>query len=191
MITSEFNSAVAKQDLLMVRIMLKDSFVIDPSLRQFKEMFQYANGRLPTLLVPYDGEPLESDCRKWDKKALNMELVKLVNNFSRERINHLRSVVSHIYAPQLTQNQVPPRTTTTPTNSVMVSGHGAPVTTTSNKSPDTSQKAIQQMQQEAERITRIYQQAIDTKTWSVKNIDDMERSAKALLNAICSYKQKR
>ena len=59
MLSEEFKSAVSSKNLLLVRIMLKDSLLIDPSFKLFDEMlyFSQSNG-LQELVVAFDGETL-------------------------------------------------------------------------------------------------------------------------------------
>jgi len=97
MLSPEFNSAIQNGNLLRVRIMLKDSLIVDPTFVQFNEMFAYARQTLPTILVPFDNGDLEDDCSKWDKDLMNMELVEIVNNFSEARIDHLKKVISIVF----------------------------------------------------------------------------------------------
>lgn len=101
MISQEFKSAVANKNLLRTRIMLKDSFVVDPTFTQLREMLSYAKRMLPDLMVPFDDDPLEEDQTKWNHEVMNMELVQLVNNFSETRIAHLQKVVSKVIAPEI------------------------------------------------------------------------------------------
>ena len=54
MVSPEFKAVISKKNLLRVRIMLKDSFVVDPTFVQLDEMLSYAKNNLPGLLVPYD-----------------------------------------------------------------------------------------------------------------------------------------
>ena len=88
MVSQEFKASVADKNLLRTRIMLKDSFVVDPTFVQLDEMLSYARGHLPDLFIPFDGECLENDIAKWNRDVMNEELVRLVTNFSEIRINH-------------------------------------------------------------------------------------------------------
>ena len=96
MVSQEFKASVADKNLLRTRIMLKDSFVVDPTLAQFDEMLSYASGHLPDLFTQFDGEYLENDISKWNRDVMNEELVRLVTNFSKTRIDHLKKVVSKV-----------------------------------------------------------------------------------------------
>ena len=74
MVSPEFYSAVKTGNLLRVRIMLKDSLIVDPTFAQFNEMLAYARVEIPELLEPYDKGTLEDNSDKWDKDLMNMEL---------------------------------------------------------------------------------------------------------------------
>ncbi|WP_278543737.1 hypothetical protein [Gemmiger formicilis] len=94
--TTEFKSSVESGNLLRTRIMLKDSFVTDPTCVQLDALLSYAKEKLPGIIVPYDGDALEKDSSKWNLAVMNLELVQLVNNFSQERIDHLKKVVGTV-----------------------------------------------------------------------------------------------
>ena len=81
MISPEFKAAIKGNNLLRTRIMLKDSFVLDPTFAQLDKMLAYARQYLPDLLVPFDKGTLENNTEKWDKAVMNEELVGLVTNF--------------------------------------------------------------------------------------------------------------
>ena len=101
MISPEFIAAVDNKNLLLTRIMLKDSMVVDPTMEQFTERFDYAKRKLPDLMMKYDGEELESDCSKWTVQIMNIELVELINNFSQERLQHLQEIIRVLYASEI------------------------------------------------------------------------------------------
>ena len=101
MLSQEFKATVSDKNLLRTRIMLKDSFVVDPTFVQLDEMLSYARVYLPGLFVPFDGECLENDEAKWNDNVMNEELVQLVTNFSETRINHLKKVVSKVLKPEI------------------------------------------------------------------------------------------
>lgn len=94
MISPEFSRAVKDENLILTRIMLKDSLIVDTSFTQFDEMLFYAKRELANLTVPYDGKSLENDSSKWNVNLMNIELVELINNFSEIRIEHLKKVIN-------------------------------------------------------------------------------------------------
>lgn len=103
MISREFLENIESGDLMTVRSALLDDLIIDRTFKTFDEDFKAANERLE-LLVPFDGEPLETDPEKWDKKYLNQQKVALMVNFSEKRIVHLKAVISKVMPPDLSRN---------------------------------------------------------------------------------------
>lgn len=96
-ITKEFVEAVENGKLLRVRIMLKDILLVDPTATKFEEMESYANSKTGNLYDEHDEEKLNYDVTCWDEDYLNKQMVNVVNNFSKERIELLKGMVRHIY----------------------------------------------------------------------------------------------
>ena len=97
MIANEFVNAVESNDVLMARIMLKDSLLVDPTFREFNEMLAYAESKMD-IYEEHDGETLKNDASAWSKDYMNEQLMQLVNNFSKERIALLKRICGKIYA---------------------------------------------------------------------------------------------
>lgn len=96
-ISPEFMDAVNNNNGLLTRIMLKDSMVVDPTLEQYNERIKYASAHMSDLFDLHDGEKLNYDVSAWTKNYMNQELVALIDNFSRERLDLLKKMVRHIY----------------------------------------------------------------------------------------------
>lgn len=96
-VAEEFKSAVSAGNRTMVRIMLKDSLLVDKSFVSFNEMLAYAEKRMDNLYDVHDGEVLIEEPDKWNKDYMNQQLFAVVSNFSKERLNLLKKIVSHIY----------------------------------------------------------------------------------------------
>lgn len=60
MLSPDYITAIKSGALLRARIMLKDSLIVDPTFAQFNEMLAYTRREMPNLLVPHDGEILET-----------------------------------------------------------------------------------------------------------------------------------
>lgn len=93
-LTKAFYEAVDSGDVQSVRIMMKDSLLIDPSFDQFDEMEKKANS-LQDLYEAHDGRDFQ-DKKTWDDNYMNKLMVQVVNNFSHERVEHLKEVVHHL-----------------------------------------------------------------------------------------------
>ena len=106
MINEDFKNAVMSKDIDSVRIMLKDSLLLDPTGKLFNELFSLANTSLSNnLLEKHDGENFVLDKSKWTKDYLNEEMVKLIYNFSPERIDLLKSMCKEIYADYIQEQE--------------------------------------------------------------------------------------
>lgn len=103
-ITKEFEDAVSNGDKLLVRIMLKDIMLIDTTLKKFDEMLTYAERRMDCIYDVHDDEILLQTQAKWTKEYLNNQMVAVVNNFSKERIELLRKMVQFLYPNKKNEN---------------------------------------------------------------------------------------
>lgn len=102
-LSNEFKNAVEQSKTTRVKIMLKDSLLLDKSCREFDEMLGYANEKMGALIDNHDGEQFKSS-EDWDEDYLNDEMVAVVNNFSKERIDLLKSIVKKLYADRATES---------------------------------------------------------------------------------------
>lgn len=96
-LTKDFIDAVQEEKIIRVRIMLKDSLLIDPTGAQFDEMNKYAEDSMEGLYTEHDGDPLNFDVNAWNENYLNQQMVTVVNNFSKERIELLKGMVRYLY----------------------------------------------------------------------------------------------
>lgn len=177
MLSPEYVSTIKDQNLLRARIMLKDSLLVDPTFVQFDEMLTYARNMLPDIVAPFDGDMPETDQNKWDVALMNVEMVELVNNFSDVRIRHLKQVVSKVVAVESTKKQekkaVDRTTHTTPPKDLNV-----------------RRQALSKMGAGANRVEKLMRDAERRgNRWSLAQVEDMERAARQILNAIKEYKE--
>jgi hypothetical protein len=101
-LTKEFVEAVSQGNLLRVKIMLKDSLLVDTSFNQFNEMLSYAEPRLSGIWVSDDED---DDVFSQSPEELNTILAGLVNNFSKRRVTHLKGMINKLYSSQPKPNQ--------------------------------------------------------------------------------------
>lgn len=106
-ISNEFKEACDKGDKIMVRIMLKNIMLVDPSLAEFQEMLDYAEKTMPDLYDEHDGEELLYNIKQWTTDYMNEQMVVVVNNFSKERVKLLKLIVKYLYGdkPQNTETK--------------------------------------------------------------------------------------
>lgn len=92
-ITQSFYNAVNEKDIKTIRIMMKDSLLSDPSFELFEQMREVAKN-VEGLFDDHDGTILIEDTEQWNERLLSKLMVQLVNNFSEERIGHLKKMVT-------------------------------------------------------------------------------------------------
>lgn len=96
-LNQEFIKAVEEHDALLVRIMLKDSLIVDPTFVEFDFMLEFAKQSILELFDDHDSEVFKSDKTEWNKEYLNSQMVQVIRNFSKERITLLREMCRFLY----------------------------------------------------------------------------------------------
>lgn len=91
-ITNSFKKAVDDGDVKDIRIMMKESLLVDPSFADFNEKSSYAKNILG-VYVAHDGRELNSDESTWDDNYMDKLMSQLSTNFSQERVGHLKKVI--------------------------------------------------------------------------------------------------
>lgn len=94
-ITNAFINAVAVGNVRGIRIMMKDSLLVDPTFVEFNQMEQYARN-MNGLYDEHDGRELKEDEASWNDDYMNKLMVQVVGNFSHERIGRLKEIVRHL-----------------------------------------------------------------------------------------------
>lgn len=98
MINKKFEEAVKQKNKSLIRLMIKNSLLMDPSLKEFDELIIVAEkGFKDSLYDKHDGEEFKSLNSDWNKEYLNNQLVRLIKNFSKERIDLLKKMCQYIY----------------------------------------------------------------------------------------------
>lgn len=144
---TKFKEAVGQKDTLQVRIMLKNCLLL-ASEKDFNEMLSYAQRELPTLVDVHDGE--EPKPRKeWNRAYLDQQMVRLVSNFSRERIHLLQEMVTKLYGER------PPR-------------NGGPSTGKGGRLKRALKRAAEKVAETGKKVLNVYK---DTKESIRRNFD--------------------
>lgn len=104
-ISQEFRNAVEDKNNLLVRIMLKDNMVLDPSMKEFNEMILYAENNIEDLYDEHDGEIFSNNKEDWTKEYMDEQMVNVIINFSKERIELLKKVCRYLYSDRIKKHQ--------------------------------------------------------------------------------------
>ena len=94
-LTDSFREAVLSGDVVSVRIMMEDSLLADRTFATFNEM-EKAAASMEGLYDEHDGEELVEDHSLWNDDYMNSQMVKVLSNFSHERLDHLKQVVRYL-----------------------------------------------------------------------------------------------
>lgn len=104
MISPQFQSAAKSQDTERIKIMMKNSLSTDLTFNQFQSMLDFAMENVPGLIDTHDEIEFE-DKSMWNKQYANYLKEDLMDNFSAERIEHIKEVQQHVYADELKKQQ--------------------------------------------------------------------------------------
>lgn len=94
-LSETFCNAVKSGDVTRVRIMMKDSLLLDLTFRNFSEMEAYTRV-MPGLYDEHDGREVITDKSEWDDDYMNLLMAQVIYNFSHERIEHLKNVIRYL-----------------------------------------------------------------------------------------------
>lgn len=90
-----WQKAVEENSVRKVRIMLKDSLLVDPSFKRFNDRLK-ASQSVKGLFDEHDGKELIQDRSQWNTAYMDRLMVQVVDNFSHERLEHLKKVVRYV-----------------------------------------------------------------------------------------------
>ena len=177
-ISSEFAQAVRGGKKLRVKIMLKDSLLVDKTFRLFDEMQAYASAQGVSPWADAD-IPLEKAEKPWTEDTMNYELTALVSDFTKEHVNYVKAIIAEVYKLNLSVQQ-PVRTATS----------SQPVSQSVNR-PTTgimgTEDPHKTILNEASSINRILRNNKDEATgkriWMNEDIDRIRRHAQKIVDA--------
>lgn len=104
-ISSEFQNAVKEKNILRIRIMLKDSLLIDRSFSMFKKMLEHTEKQGVKVLMDAR-DSLERVDGPWTVEVMNSELTSLVGDFTEEHIQYVKDIIINIYG-EVSQEEIP------------------------------------------------------------------------------------
>lgn len=94
-VTNAFYEAVQSGNVCRVRIMMQDSLLLDPTFVEYNAM-EKAAASMERLYDEHDGKELIEDRNLWNDDYMNKVMVKVLSNFSHERLDHLKEVVRYL-----------------------------------------------------------------------------------------------
>jgi hypothetical protein len=95
-VSNDLIKAVENRNLLRVKLILKNSFIIDPTGETFNKLLEFTLNRIPDLFDNHDGELFKEE-ENWTEGYFNEETVKIIDNFSKERVLLLKAMADKLF----------------------------------------------------------------------------------------------
>lgn len=96
-VSKEFIQAIKEKNELRIRLMLKNSLLLDTSFRSFWEMVRVAESNGIEVWMENSGHPLERKSKPWSMDDMNYEITAVVNDFTEEHIRYLMDIIGEVY----------------------------------------------------------------------------------------------
>ena len=98
--SEDFERAVTEKNKLVVVTILQGNLLVDKTFKYFDEMCEYAERKIKNLYDEHNGEVfLEKS--EWNKSYMDRQMTILIRNFSKERIKHLKNIITKLYSPKI------------------------------------------------------------------------------------------
>ena len=100
MISNEFKENVNSRNVFTIRSALIDYLIMDTSFKKFDEAIEYTKQQHIEILEPFSEseiDSIEQNSDKWSNDYLNRQKCGLIDNFSQERIEHLKKVILKVF----------------------------------------------------------------------------------------------
>lgn len=95
-LSKQFTDALESGNVLQIKLMLKNSLILDSSGKMFDEMLNETIKKQTGFWEDHDGEVFKAE-DAWDESYFNEQMVKVVGNFSKERIQLLRQMTKKLF----------------------------------------------------------------------------------------------
>ncbi len=97
-VPNAFKKAVDENNIRGMRIMLKNSLLVDHTFSEANSMLNYAKGVSGLFDDQNDKHKvIVNDSSKWDDNYMNSVMVDIIHNFTHERWEHLKKVVRKLH----------------------------------------------------------------------------------------------
>ena len=100
-----FEEALRKNNILKIRLMMKNSLLYDPSFKSFDEMEKLAEKYKVNIWQDSSVEVLIKRDKPWTIDDVNYELTAIVSNFTKERIVYLKDLITDVYYSDIYVNK--------------------------------------------------------------------------------------
>lgn len=92
-----FKEELRKNNILKIRLMMKNSLLYDPSFKTFNEMEKLAEEYKVNIWQDSSCEDFIKQKQSWTMDDVNYELTAIVSDFTKERIAYLKKLITEVY----------------------------------------------------------------------------------------------
>ena len=92
-----FKEELRKNNILKIRLMMKNSLLYDPSFKTFNEMEKLAEEYKVNIWQDSSCEDFIKQKQSWTMDDVNYELTAIVSDFTKERIVYLKDLIANVY----------------------------------------------------------------------------------------------
>lgn len=96
-VSKEFIQAINERNVLRIRLMLKNSLLLDTSFHSFWEMARMAKSNGIEVWMEDSGQPLKRKPKPWTVDDMNYEITAVVNDFTEEHMRYLMDIIGEVY----------------------------------------------------------------------------------------------
>jgi len=194
-LTLDYKSAVSSKNLLLVRIMLKDSLLVDKYFIQFTEMIKYAEEMGMDIWTSETGELEKKPIEEWSIELMNLELTRLVNDFTKERVDYCKKIIRKVYGIFSCSGSSDVYSisgcTTNSSQKYLSTQHFQSLDAKSVNPNERDYQIIIKNAREIEKILRNRKSEKGDRDWYYKDIDKISKAAKRVSEACEQIKLRR
>lgn len=101
-----FEEALRENNIIRIRLMMKNSLLYDPSFKSFDEMETLAEKYKVNIWQDSAAEVLIKRDKPWTIDDVNYELTAIVSHFTKERIVYLKDLITDVYCSDININTI-------------------------------------------------------------------------------------
>ena len=187
-VSSEFAKTVQEKNVLRIRIMLKDSLLVDKSFSKYKELLDYAEAQGIEVWMTQE-DPIEHAEKPWTLDLMNYELTALVNDFTRAHVQYVQKIITEVYKGKSALGN---RESSQPLETGLCTRPPSKLSTSDGRknrsnTNDSSYKIIEEESKTIERIVRNSKE----KRWLLDDIEKIKDSARRIEDACEDIRRRR
>lgn len=111
-VTKEFMQAIEDRNILRIRLMMKNSLLLDTTFNDFRKMENIARNHGIDIWQRTSQSTLPKRKKQWSLDDMNYELTSIVKDFTKEHMQYLMEIIDELYnntTKPLVENSNKPR----------------------------------------------------------------------------------